>query len=148
MSLQPGDYAIQISKYPKVLIIDRKHELRSGYWVADHDGYKTEDIFFVVKDDLKKIEPKSLKERKALAAKIPWVRRLPAPETCDAWISKNHTFCSRTAEFHFKRHSDSYSSVKDANFCWTHLVYQGLMADMVEEARTHAWERKQFFASL
>lgn len=147
MSLQPGDYAIQISKYPKVLIIDRKHELRFGYWVADHDGYKTEDIFFVVEDDLKKIEPKSLKERKALAAKIPWVRTLIGPAPCDATTVKR-TPCTRDAEFHFNRHSDSYSSVKDANFCWTHLIYQGLMADMVEEARTHAWERKQFFASL
>ena len=99
---------------------------------------------------------KSLEERKALVARIPWVKKLREPVACDGikWSTvalrdlygtrtteargiQDRSRCKKRASWHFRplKRSDA----REGNYCWSHLIYQGLFCDQDEMDRTDKW---------
>ena len=102
-------------------------------------------------------------ERKMNMARLPWVKKLDRPTTCDGikWSTvalkdiyehgplsdpqpprgiQDKSRCKNRAWWHFKPLKRSYS--KEGNYCWKHLIYRGVYGDMLEEARTNKWYQK------
>jgi hypothetical protein len=101
---------------------------------------------------------KSLNRRQALMASLPWVTRRKSPVPCDGikWsqvplkalysrggkppegLEKYR--CSKPAYWTFRSLKKSHA--QSGNYCWSHLVYNGVYGDMIEEKRTNDYLAK------
>ena len=96
--------------------------------------------------------------------KVPWVTRLTKPHKCDGikWSTvamkdlypsgpggstpargiQDKSRCKMNAYWRFKalRSSTARSGV----YCYTHLIYQGVYANMEEEARLTKWYEREY----
>lgn len=93
--------------------------------------------------------------------RLPWVTRIPAT-TCDGlkWGTvalrdlypwgpgrsnpargiQERSKCKNIARWHFKPLKKSYA--KEGNYCYSHVLSQGVYHDMDEQARTNKWYEK------
>jgi hypothetical protein len=79
----------------------------------------------------------TLTQRKMIVARMSWVTRLASPRPCDG---KNGT-CKHRAYWKFRALKKSWA--EDGFYCWPHLIYHGIYADMDEEERTNKWLSKR-----
>src|SRR6478609_10015072 len=101
-----------------------------------------------------------LRARQEFYEHMPRVKKVRVPAMCEGikWsnVAVKHIFqhgprenrkaaegipekskCKRMGYWHFKPLKNSYA--REGTYCWTHLVYQGIHADMGEEKATRKW---------
>jgi hypothetical protein len=104
---------------------------------------------------------KTLAQRKALVASIPWVTMLKTKRPCDgvrwshvpmkaiSWwgpkrcnppIGLDSYRCKKQGYLKFRALKNSYA--KDGVYCWDHLLSSGLYHGMDEESRFKRWYTK------
>lgn len=80
-------------------------------------------------------------------AQIPWVTYHRAPTPCSAASSRStvrkRVPCRKTAHWRFR--ALRRSPLLSGDYCWSHLIHQGLYGDMSEEARTIKWLKASGF---
>lgn len=105
-------------------------------------------------------EPRSLEERQAMAAALPWVAHAPlGAGRCQAIKGKAPLKAYWDRKTGYRVPDDHPDRVKHQckgnaywvfvsargeirNLCWTHLMYRGLLGSMEEEERLRKWDEE------
>jgi hypothetical protein len=83
----------------------------------------------------------------------PGVQRLKEPVACQGLVTSKYSFkrhregqlrgCARSARWHFKPLPQGiWGWGKEMDVCWSHLLYQGILANPDEERRTENFLKK------